>query len=182
MKEIKDMFNINLPTLRAILIAICIFCMYNMYTIHHSTLEELETQKQIVETYKNIIESQKKEIEELKKENNVHIQGIENLSRVIKEYKERGSFYYADVKTTAYTSSSNGDPNCPGDIMANGQRVFVGAIAYNDAPLGAKVEIDGKIYTVCDRMAYSGVVDIYMDTYEECIEYGVQNKRIKIFI
>ena len=56
--------------------------------------------------------------------------------------------------------------------MANGEKVHEGAVAYNDVPLGTKVVIDGKTYTVKDRMADNGVVDIYMNSIKEALKHG----------
>ena len=79
------------------------------------------------------------------------------------------------VKTSAYTA---GDDFTEGVIMANGEKVHEGSVAYNDAPLGTKILLDGEVYTVKDRVAKDGVVDIYMDSYEEAIKYGVKQKEI----
>ena len=65
--------------------------------------------------------------------------------------------------------------------MANGQRVFEGAVAYNNVPLGTKIEIDGQMYTVCDRVAYDNVIDIYMNSIDKANDWGVQYKTVKIY-
>ena len=65
--------------------------------------------------------------------------------------------------------------------MASGEEVYVGAVAYNDVPLGTKVEIDGVIYTVHDRVGHDGVIDIYMDSLDKCYEFGVQYKTVKVY-
>lgn len=64
--------------------------------------------------------------------------------------------------------------------MANGERVHVGAVAYNDIPLGTEIYIGDRRYVVKDRCAYDGVVDIYMSTVQECIEYGRRMEVIMI--
>ena len=79
--------------------------------------------------------------------------------------------------TTAYTL---GDDYTPSTIMANGEVPHVGAVAYNRVPLGTTLVIDGKSYVVKDRAWDDDVVDIYMGSYEECMEYGVQRKTVKI--
>lgn len=81
------------------------------------------------------------------------------------------------VEVTAY---SVGDGMTPSDTMANGEKVHVGAVAYNDVPLGTKIMIDGKVYTVKDRMEDDGVVDIYMDSITEAIKHGRKVKNILI--
>lgn len=82
-----------------------------------------------------------------------------------------------DVVTTAYAV---GDGHTPGNIMASGKEVYVGAIAMNGVPLGSKVIIDNVEYTVEDRMMYDGYVDIFMDDKDKAMKYGVQRKTVKI--
>ena len=79
------------------------------------------------------------------------------------------------VKTSAYTA---GDDFTPDVIMANGEKVHEGSVAYNDAPLGTKILLDGEVYTVKDRVAKDGVVDIYIDSHEAAVKYGVKQKEI----
>ena len=92
--------------------------------------------------------------------------------------KPSNNYRTITVKTTAYTLYEN---ETPSSTMANGQEVYVGAVAYNDVPLGSKIEIDGNMYTVCDRVGSDGVVDIYMNSYNEAVQYGVQYKEVKIY-
>ena len=74
--------------------------------------------------------------------------------------------YPVDVELTAYTHT--------GSVMANGEYPYVGAVASNDYPLGTTVYIDGNPYTVADRMADGvyGVIDIFMDSYDEAVNFG----------
>lgn len=64
--------------------------------------------------------------------------------------------------------------------MASGKEVYVGAVAYNNVPLGTKIEIDGNIYVVEDRCLHDNVIDIYMNTIDKCYEHGVQYKKVKV--
>lgn len=82
-----------------------------------------------------------------------------------------------DVMTTAYTLGDNYTPN---DIMANGERPYVGAVAYNSVPLGTTLVIDGKTYVVKDRAWDDDVVDIYMESYDECMKYGTKVRTVRI--
>lgn len=100
----------------------------------------------------------------------------QNLRRIKNHYESQ--YYLVDVKVTSY---SKNDGYTPGVIMANGEHVREGAVAYNDVPLGTIIEIDGIKYEVCDRVAYDGVVDIYRDSIEECLKHGVQYKTIKVY-
>ena len=62
------------------------------------------------------------------------------------------------------------------EVMANGEYPYVGAVASDDLPLGTHVLINGREYVVADRFGggYSGTIDIFVDTYEEAIEFGRQ--------
>lgn len=61
-----------------------------------------------------------------------------------------------------------------GSVMANGEYPHVGAVASNDFPLGTVLSINGSRYVVKDRMAYNGVIDIFVDSYDEAINFGRQ--------
>jgi 3D (Asp-Asp-Asp) domain-containing protein len=104
---------------------------------------------------------------------------IETPEETIVEVSEvkQQKYIEIEVMTTAYTVN---DGYTPGVIMANGEKVHEGAVGYNDVPLGTLLEIDGEIYVVKDRVAEDGIVDIYMNNYNKCMEYGVQRKVIKI--
>lgn len=69
-------------------------------------------------------------------------------------------------EVTAYTHT--------GYVMANGEYPHVGAVASNDFPLGTVLSINGSRYVVKDRMAYNGVIDIFVDSYDEAINFGRQ--------
>ncbi len=73
-----------------------------------------------------------------------------------------------------------GDGHTPSTVCADGTIPYVGTVAYNGVPLGTRIRINKKIYTVHDRTLYDGVVDIYMNSIEECLEYGVKYKEIEI--
>ena len=85
---------------------------------------------------------------------------------------------YPVIEEKIVTAYTIGDDYTPSDIMANGEKPYIGAVASNDYPLGTKLIIGNKIYTVCDRMAEGGRVDIYMNTIEECLEYGVHTEKV----
>ena len=76
--------------------------------------------------------------------------------------------YPVNVELTAYTHT--------GSVMANGEYPYVGAVASNDYPLGTIVYINGNPYTVADRMASGvhGVIDIFMNSYNEAVNFGRQ--------
>lgn len=80
---------------------------------------------------------------------------------------------------TAYTV---GDGYTPGTVMANGEEVYVGAVACNDYPLGTIIHIEGNEYVVADRMLHDGKIDIYMDSYEACMDWGVRELEVKVYV
>lgn len=81
---------------------------------------------------------------------------------------------------SAYTSCEQ-DVNTPSNIMANGEKVHVGAVANNLLPLGTRVRIGGNEYVVKDRTGlHDFVFDIYMDTLEECNQFGRQYMDVEV--
>lgn len=74
---------------------------------------------------------------------------------------------------TAYTWTGN--------PMANGEYPYEGCVASWDFPLGTVLYIDGLgTYVVKDRCPTSGVVDIYMDSYNACIQFGRQYRMVYV--
>lgn len=81
--------------------------------------------------------------------------------------------FLGTLSSTAYTHTGNN--------MANGEYPYEGAVACNLVPLGTKLFIEGYGYVVVkDRIGHSSQLDIFMDTYEECIQYGRRNVRVYI--
>lgn len=78
------------------------------------------------------------------------------------------------MNVSAYTHTGN--------VMANGEYPHVGAVASDDLPLGTKVLVNGQEYTVKDRFGggYTDRLDIFMDTYDEAIEFGRQWLNVEI--
>lgn len=75
---------------------------------------------------------------------------------------------------TAYTV---GDGYTPGTIMASGKTVYEGAIANNCLEIGTKVQVNGKIKIVEDRMKSDrdcDHFDIYMGQKTEALKFGKQ--------
>lgn len=83
------------------------------------------------------------------------------------------SMSYAETyEVTAYTHT--------GSVMANGEYPHAGAVASNDFPLGTVLNINGSNYVVKDRMAYNGVIDIFVDSYDEAINFG--RKYLNVYV
>lgn len=89
------------------------------------------------------------------------------------------------VTVTAYSSTPDQTDSSP-FIMASGNRVHDGAVAANFLPMGTKImlpEIHGeKIFVVEDRMhrRFSDRIDIWMETEEEALQFGVKETTVKI--
>ena len=154
---------------------------------HYSDCQQ-ENFKKAIDNQQEVLYNKDIEIKEL---NNVVMNQGEEITTLTAELetlkeakvaeassKPNSNYRTITVKTTAYTA---GDGDTPSTTMANGQEVYVGAVAYNGVPLGTKIEINGNMYTVCDRVGSDGVVDIYMNSYNEAVQYGVQYKEIKIY-
>lgn len=162
-----------------ILVVLSTFLTYNLNkanAVNKAMLRTIEGQKEEIKDLNSVITKINEELYKYmsKQEEQKHVQ--EDIKQA--EAHLGDNFYWVDVTCTAYSA---GDGLTPSTTMANGEEVYVGAVAYNDVPLGTRIEIDGMIYTVCDRVGSDGVVDIYMNTIDECFEFGVQDKRIKVY-
>lgn len=78
------------------------------------------------------------------------------------------------MNVSAYTHTGN--------VMANGEYPYVGAVASDDLPIGTKVRVNGQEYVVKDRFGggYTDRLDIFMDTYDEAIEFGRQWLNVEV--
>ena len=113
--------------------------------------------------------------------------GPEPASKIVKNADGSGTLYFASGKTlkfsaaksmkaTAYTTGYDG----VGTITYTGTVVKEGVVAVDKKviPLGSKVYIatnDGTlygVYSVEDTGVKGNKVDIFMDTYKECIQFG----------
>ncbi len=81
--------------------------------------------------------------------------------------------YLGALSSTAYTHTGNN--------MANGEKPYEGAVACNLVPLGTKLYIEGYGYFVVkDRIGHGSQLDIFMDTYDECIQFG--RRTLKVYV
>lgn len=89
------------------------------------------------------------------------------------------------VIATAYTPRPEETDSTPW-LTAAGTKTREGIIAANWLPFGTKVRIDGKIYTVEDRMnsrytaAFPARIDIVFMSYEKARKFGKQKMEIEI--
>ncbi|MEK7493980.1 MAG: hypothetical protein AAB630_02360 [Patescibacteria group bacterium] len=106
--------------------------------------------------------------------------GIEEL-----EKNERVARVIPGITMTAYSSTPDQTDDSP-FIMANGKRVYDGAVAANFLPFGTKVrfpELYGdKVFTVEDRMhrRFDNRMDIWMETRGEAITFGIRKVTVEI--
>lgn len=83
------------------------------------------------------------------------------------------SEYVGTYTITAYTWT--------GSTMANGEYPYVGCVASCDFPLGTTIYIDGVgTFVVNDVCPTSGVIDVYMNSYDECINFGCFQANVSI--
>jgi len=78
------------------------------------------------------------------------------------------------AECSAYT------PYDSGTITATGETVRVGGVACNFLPFGTAIVIDGVEYIVNDRCGIDNCIDIFMESYEDAIQFGRQYKEVYI--
>ena len=86
------------------------------------------------------------------------------------------------AEVSAYTASPDETDSSPETTACN-TRTRIGIIANNSLPCFSKVEIDGKIYSVEDKMNRrygKNHFDILMETKQEAKKFGRQIKEVKI--
>lgn len=170
---------------------------FTSLTLYNIDVEHKERERQILEHQRQIDEIDKKisdihtevqqisqfvateqtEIEDESKEIETPTQESEVKRERYTEETNRGSGRIMHVTCTAYTA---GDGMTPGTVMANGEKVHYGAVACNFLPLGTKIRIDGEVYTVKDRCGHSDRIDIYMNSLDECYQFGIRTKQVEV--
>lgn len=93
------------------------------------------------------------------------------------------TFYFQEVTLTAYTASVEECGKADG-ITASGTKATQGrTIAADHLPFGTHVEIDGHIYTVEDHFGggYTDKIDIYFDNYMDAINFGRQQRIVRVY-
>lgn len=93
------------------------------------------------------------------------------------------AFYFQEVTLTAYTASVEECGKADG-ITASGTKATQGrTIAADHLPFGTLVEIDGHLYTVEDRFGggYTNKIDIYFDNYMDAINFGRQQRIVRVY-
>ena len=102
----------------------------------------------------------------------------------------RFKYHYQPIKTGYYDISHYSEldschyPTPEGCLTASGKIAEVGMVATNLFPFGTKLEIDGLIYTVEDRIStrYNERIDIWVGhgqrAHEQAKRLGVKNKLV----
>ncbi len=104
-------------------------------------------------------------------------------NKTVSRHKE-SHFEYKTV--TAYCSCERCCGKSVNDkaygITASGKQVRVGMIAAS-YPFGTRIKILGKIYTVEDRLSdrYSDRIDIFINSHQECLNFGIQIIKVEVF-
>ncbi len=89
------------------------------------------------------------------------------------EASQSGKTYLGTFKITAYCHCAKcngraGQPTASGAWPYSGHTVAMGGV-----PFGTKLLINGTVYTVEDRGTPYGHVDIFMDSHEEALDWGL---------
>lgn len=137
-------------------------------------IENLKTENQSLQRdVTQLVYEKEKVTEELQEEKKQHQVKQE-------QQQEAPTSHIIAGEISAYTSCEQ-DVYTPSNIMANGEHVHVGAVANNLLPLGTRVRIGDNEYVVKDRTAmHDYVFDIYMDTLEECNQFGRQYMDVEV--
>ena len=87
-----------------------------------------------------------------------------------------------DVTVTAYCPCSRCCGKWADGITATGTRATAGRTCAVDAailPLGAQIELDGKMYVAEDTGVSGAKIDLFFDTHAEALAWGVQHKTVR---
>lgn len=144
--------------------------------------EKIQAKLEIVEEYQNtkaeLHEKAKTDYEaylaELQRQRQRQITYSQPTYTVTTESSNSGS-HAGSYELTAYTWTGN--------TCANGEYPTDGVtIASNTLPLGTRVYIEGlgeRVVQDTGGMG-SGVIDVYMDSYDACIQFGRQNAEVYV--
>lgn len=144
---------------------------------HTKELEvKLESRSQAIEVLDTSVKKQAEYVNELKVDIQAKNEEILELKGQVQKAQQL-SYRTMQVKVSAYTV---GDSFTPNTVMANGEAPYVGCAAMNGVKLGTRVRYNGQIYVIKDRVAEDGVLDLYMNSVQECLNFGVKYGTIEI--
>lgn len=145
-------------------------------------IEDQKHEIELMQNYKEDLEYQLKsddyEMEKLEKENEQLEKEKEQLNVKYKKAVSRGSSRTINVQATAYTHTGN--PTATGVMPQVGKTI---AVDPRVIPLGSKVHIEGMGTFIAEDtggLIKGHIIDIFMNTEQECIKWGRQNIEIKI--
>ncbi len=99
----------------------------------------------------------------------------------------RGPSYMITVPSTAYNSLAGQTDSTP-FITASGTRTRHGVVAANFLPIGTRIKIPeyygDQIFIVEDRMnrRYDKKIDIWMESYDDAIQFGARNITVEVYL
>lgn len=134
-----------------------------------SSKQIVECNQQVIENNKNV-PTQETTDETYEADNSIN--SAQSQSTYISE-TSYDQTYVGTYSITAYTWTGN--------TMANGEYPYVGCAASCDLPIGTQIYIEGVgKYEIKDVCPTSGVIDIYMNSYDDCITFGRRNAQVYI--
>jgi 3D (Asp-Asp-Asp) domain-containing protein len=98
----------------------------------------------------------------------------------------RGPAYTMIVPATSYNSLPGQTDSTP-DITASGTHTRWGVVAANFLPIGTRIKIPelygDQIFIIEDRMnaRYWTRIDIWMENYQDSVEFGIRNVKIEVY-
>ena len=145
------------------------------------TMMMLQEYERLVESYEELLEL-REELLELREELHNKMIGMEHLE--IEEQWFEMEEQWFEMEATAYTDDVESQGKWVGQT-ASGMKPQVGVVAVDPKviPLGTKLYVEG--YGECVAGDTGGAIkgnkiDLFMDTREECIEFGRQVVRVRI--
>ena len=149
---------------------------YLWYDSNKVLEERLDSRMQAIESLDNSVKKQAEYVNELKVDIQAKNEEILELKGQVQKAQQL-SYRTMQVKVSAYTL---GDSFTPNTVMANGEAPYVGCAAMNGVKLGTRVRYNGQVYVIKDRVATDGVLDLYMNSVQECNNFGVKYATIEI--
>lgn len=193
MKVLKDKIVIVFLIFAVLYSGSIIYLFSDNLTLHNNVIELKEKNQSIITEKNNTEKSLNKIIEDLQNEIKKLEEEKETLNETIKELEEETS--WKSFTATAYSTYENGDPYAGkkwGNLTASGAEVKQGrtiAVDKDIIPLGSEVEIkfpdkyshlNGTYIAEDTGSEIKGnKIDVYFDSYSECISFGVREILVK---
>ncbi len=162
---------------------VVISSIYSYKIISAELKSKNETKK---ETTKEVIEKDtKKEKEKNKKQNESKEDDSSTSKEKTEEVKQTdGTISLGTYKLTAYCACSKccgkwaSGYTASGTLATQGRTVAAG----NNLPFGTKLLINGNVYTVEDRGVGNGTIDIFFNSHQEALKFGVKYAEVFKYI